>query len=248
VIDLPAGGEHTLHLRLTLESEAPAQPFRDFAQVFADRKADADAFYAAKIPPGLTATERAVGRQAYAGLLWSEQFYHYVVPDWINGDATVPLPPEVRQKRINRDWTHLFSRDVLSVPDKWEYPAFFAWDLAFHMIPMARIDPSFAKNQLLLLLREWYLHPSGQLPAFEYDPLFVPQGSRPRPCHGSFARYTDDPHWRDYVLFYEYFDGDTGRGLGASHQTGWTALVACLLEDCAQRHEGSRGNSPRRAP
>jgi hypothetical protein len=78
--------------------------------------------------------------------------------------------------------------------------------------------------------------------------LFVPQGGRPRPCHGSFARYADDPHWRDYVLFYEYFDGDTGRGLGASHQTGWTALVACLLEDCAQRHEGSRGNSPRRAP
>ena len=117
----------------------------------------------------MPAVEQAISRQAYAGLLWSEQFYHYVVPDWINGDAKLPLPPEVREKRINRDWPHLFSRDVLSVPDKWEYPAFFAWDLAFHMIPMARIDPDCAKKQLLLLLREWYLHPNGQLPAFEYD-------------------------------------------------------------------------------
>jgi hypothetical protein len=83
-------------------------------------------------------------------LLWSEQFYQYVVPDWIKGDAKLPLPPEVRQRRINRDWPHLFSRDVLSVPDKWEYPAFFAWDLAFHMVPMARSDPDFAKKQLLL--------------------------------------------------------------------------------------------------
>ena len=87
----------------------------------------------------------------------------------MDGDSNHPNPPEVRDHRINRDWPHLFSRDVLSVPDKWEYPAFFAWDLAFHMVPMARIDPKFAKDQLLLLLREWYLHPSGQLPAFEYD-------------------------------------------------------------------------------
>ena len=102
-------------------------------------------------------------------MLWSEQFYCYVVPDWINGDSKRPLAPEVRERRINREWPHLFSRDVLSVPDKWEYPAFFAWDLAFHMIPMCRVDPDFAKKQLLLLLREWYLHPNGQLPAFEYD-------------------------------------------------------------------------------
>src|SRR5918996_542131 len=113
--------------------------------------------------------ERAISRQAYAGLLWSQQFYHYVVPDWIHGDAKLPLPPEVREKRINRDWQHLFSRDVLSMPDKWEYPAFFAWDLAFHMIPMAHIDPDCAKKQLLLLLRDCNLHPTGQLPAFEYD-------------------------------------------------------------------------------
>jgi hypothetical protein len=110
-----------------------------------------------------------VSRQAYAGLLWSEQFYHYVIPDWVSGDAWLPLAPEVRATRINQEWQHLFSRDVLSVPDKWEYPAFFAWDLAFHMVPLARIDPHFAKQQLLLLLREWYLHPNGQLPACEYN-------------------------------------------------------------------------------
>jgi hypothetical protein len=169
VIDLPAQSEQTIRLRLTAEAEAHAKPFDDFEPIFADRRTEADSYYAAKIPANLPAAERGISRQAYAGLLWSEQFYHYVVPDWINGDAKLPLSPAVREKRINRDWPHLFSRDVLSVPDKWEYPAFFAWDLAFHMVPMARIDREFAKNQLLLLLREWYLHPSGQLPAFEYD-------------------------------------------------------------------------------
>jgi hypothetical protein len=169
VIDVPPGGQRTLELRLSPAADAGALPLGDFAQVFTERRAEADAFYAAHVPQGLTPAEQAVSRQAYAGLLWSQQFYHYVVPDWINGDAKLPLPPEVRQGRINRDWPHLFSRDVLSVPDKWEYPAFFAWDLAFHMIPLARIDPDNAKKQLLLLLREWYLHPSGQLPAFEYD-------------------------------------------------------------------------------
>ena len=148
--------------------------------MFADRKADADAFYSGGGPERLPAVEQAISRQAYAGLLWSQQFYHYVVPDWINGDATLPLPPEIREKRINRDWTRLFSRDVLSVPDKWEYPAFFAWDLAFHMIPMARIDPDLAKKQLLLLLREWYLHPSGQYPAFQCDFSNVNLRSMPR--------------------------------------------------------------------
>ncbi|HXD16726.1 MAG TPA: hypothetical protein VN654_06900 [Vicinamibacterales bacterium] len=169
VLDLPATAECSIDLRLTRDDEAPASPFADFERVFAARKAEADAFYAAKIPQHLPALEQAVSRQAYAGLLWSQQFYQYIVPDWINGDAKLPLPPAVREARINRDWPHLFSRDVLSVPDKWEYPAFFAWDLAFHMIPMARIDPDAAKKQLLLLLREWYLHPNGQLPAFEYD-------------------------------------------------------------------------------
>jgi len=169
VLDLPAAGECSVDLRLTREDEVHAPVFGDFDRVFADRKAEADAFYAENIPANLPSVEQAVGRQAYAGLLWSQQFYHYVVADWINGDARLPLAPDVRERRINQDWRHLFSRDVLSVPDKWEYPAFFAWDLAFHMIPMARIDPEAAKKQLLLLLREWYLHPNGQLPAFEYD-------------------------------------------------------------------------------
>ena len=171
VLDVPAGGSREIRLRLTAEGDggATADPFGDFEAAFAARVAEADAFYDGKIPGGLPAEERAVARQAYAGLLWSEQFYHYVVPDWLAGDPAKPFTPEQRQKRANRDWPHLFSRDVLSVPDKWEYPAFFAWDLAFHMVPMARVDPDFAKAQLLLLLREWYLHPNGQLPAFEYD-------------------------------------------------------------------------------
>ena len=168
VLEVPAGQERTLRLRLTAEGEA-GEPFGDFDEVFARRIAEAEEFYAGVIPANLQADEKQVCRQAYAGLLWSEQFYHYVVPDWIDGDPPRPLPPQTRQGRINRDWRHLFSRDIMSVPDKWEYPAFFAWDLAFHMVPMAAIDPAFAKGQLQLLLREWYIHPNGQIPAFEYD-------------------------------------------------------------------------------
>ena len=166
---VPSGGEAVVRLRLMADSEAPSNPFNDFDRVFADRVREADEFYAAKIPAGIPPATAAVSRQAYAGLLWSEQFYHYVIPDWVNGDKNYPTPPAVRDHRINRDWPHLFARDVLSVPDKWEYPAFFAWDTAFHAVPLARVDPAFAKRQLEVLLREWYLHPNGQLPAFEYD-------------------------------------------------------------------------------
>ena len=169
VIDLPGGAEHTVRLRLARAEESTALPFDDFDRIVADRRREADTFYCERIRQDRPATEQSISRQAYAGLLWSHQFYHYVIPDWINGDAKVPLPPDVRYRRINQDWPHLFCRDVLSVPDKWEYPAFFAWDLAFHMITLARVDPEGAKRQLLLLLREWYLHPNGQLPAFEYD-------------------------------------------------------------------------------
>ena len=169
VMDVPAGGNCTVRLRLRTEDDVDIDPFQDFERTFEERQREADAFYAVTIPQHLSAEEQRVSRQAYAGLLWSQQFYHYVIPDWINGDARAPLPPGHRARRINQEWTHLFSRDVLSVPDKWEYPAFFAWDLAFHMVTMAKIDPELAKHQLLLLLREWYLHPNGQLPAFEYD-------------------------------------------------------------------------------
>ena len=103
----------------------------------------------------------AEARQAYAGLLWSKQFYHYVVKDWLEGDPAGPPPPESRKQGRNKEWRHVYCNDVLSMPDKWEYPWFAAWDLAFHMMPLAEIDPDFAKGQLTLLLREWYMHPNG---------------------------------------------------------------------------------------
>jgi hypothetical protein len=133
------------------------------------RIAEADAFYAARTLPGATAAEINVMRQAFAGLLWSKQFYHYVVEDWLEGDPLQPTPPAARKQGRNAQWTHLHCRDILSMPDKWEYPWFAAWDTAFHMIPMALIDPEFAKDQLLLFLREWYMHPNGQIPAYEFQ-------------------------------------------------------------------------------
>ena len=107
-------------------------------------------------------------RQALAGLMWSKQFYHYSVELWLEGDPAQPPPPESRKHGRNADWTHLYNLDVLSMPDKWEYPWYAAWDLAFHTVPIALIDPEWAKRQLILLLREWYMHPNGQLPAYEW--------------------------------------------------------------------------------
>ena len=168
-LEIPAGGEVTVRLRLFAEDEAPQHPISpDFDQIFKERMHEADEFYAARIPAGLSEEERRVVRQAYAGLLWTKQFYHYVVKDWLEGDPAQPSPPPSRQQGRNHDWTHLSNRDVISVPDKWEYPWYAAWDLAFHMIPFAQIDPQFAKEQLLLFLREWYMHPSGQIPAYEF--------------------------------------------------------------------------------
>ncbi|MDB5329883.1 MAG: uncharacterized protein JWP03_1034 [Phycisphaerales bacterium] len=166
---VPAKGQIVVRLRLCPEAEKPAQAFGPrFEQVFAQRIAEADAFYGHKIRSAVTPAERQVARQAFAGLLWSKQFYHYVVADWLDGDPNQPKPPKVRKRGRNSDWRHVFARDVISMPDKWEYPWFAAWDLAFHMIPFATIDPDFAKGQLLLLLREWYTHPNGQLPAYEF--------------------------------------------------------------------------------
>jgi hypothetical protein len=116
----------------------------------------------------LTADEHGIVRQAYAGLLWSKQFYHYDLRAWIDGDPACVAPPPSRRAGRNHEWPHLYNRDVLSMPDKWEYPWFAAWDLAFHMLPFARVDPHFAKEQLVLLTREWYMHPNGQLPAYEW--------------------------------------------------------------------------------
>ncbi|MGE5278654.1 MAG: MGH1-like glycoside hydrolase domain-containing protein, partial [Acidobacteriota bacterium] len=168
-LEVPAHGEATLRLRLSEENAAPAPPFGpEFDRTFAGRIAEADAFYAARIPAELSQEERRVARQAYAGLLWSKQFYHYAVKDWIEGDPSQPPPPESRKEGRNAGWTLLYNRDVISMPDKWEYPWYAAWDLAFHMVPFARLDPDFAKQQLILLLREWYMHPNGQIPAYEF--------------------------------------------------------------------------------
>src|SRR5881296_462535 len=164
-LEIPAGGAVTLQLRLTADAEA-AGP--DPSRVFADRIREADAFYARHIPGTLGEGEQAVVRQAYASLLWSKKFYHYVVRDWLEGDPAQPPPPPSRRQGRNHDWPHLYNRDVISMPEGWEYPWYAAWDLAFHMIPFARIDPSFAKEQLVLLLREWYMHPNGQIPAYEF--------------------------------------------------------------------------------
>jgi hypothetical protein len=168
-LTVPARGQAVLCLRLTREPEASDAPFgRDFAATFARRQEEADEFYAHCSPAELTAEERQVSRQAAAGLLWSKQFYHYVVKDWLEGDPAQPTAPAERLQGRNHDWPHLYNRDVVSMPDKWEYPWYAAWDLAFHMIAFARIDPQFAKDQLVLFLREWYGHPNGQLPAYEW--------------------------------------------------------------------------------
>jgi hypothetical protein len=169
VVEVPARGEVTLRLRLSSEDEAPPAAFDNgFDRVFEDRRREADAFYGENLPEALTEEERRVARQAYGGLLWTKQFYHFAVKDWLEGDPAQPPPPERRKEGRNSVWTHLYNRDVISMPDKWEYPWYAAWDLAFHMIPFARLDPDFAKEQLILLLREWYMHPNGQIPAYEF--------------------------------------------------------------------------------
>jgi hypothetical protein len=144
-------------------------PFDDAREVFDRRIAEADAFYDAVQPSGLGDDERLVQRQAYAGLLWSKQFYHYSVELWLDGDPAGPAPPPARLAGRNSGWRHAYNLDVLSVPDKWEYPWFAAWDTAFHCIPLARLDPEWARRQMVLLMREWYMHPNGQLPAYEWD-------------------------------------------------------------------------------
>ena len=164
------GAKTTVRLRLTDVSptgDRSGDPFAEFERVVARRRDETDEFYATIIPTQLSADGRNVMRQALAGLLWSKQFYHYDIGRWLDGDPGGP-PPAVRRAGRNRDWRHLYNEDVISMPDKWEYPWYAAWDLAFHMIPFALIDPEFAKAQLILFLREWYMHPNGQIPAYEW--------------------------------------------------------------------------------
>jgi hypothetical protein len=168
VIDLAAGETASVRLRL-VDSGSVGEMFGDaFDKIFRERIAEADEFYGTVIPKTLSADGRNVMRQALAGVLWSKQFYHYVVRDWLNGDAASPPPPAERTHGRNSDWNHVYNADVISMPDKWEYPWYAAWDLAFHCVPIALVDSDFAKEQLKLLLREWYMHPNGQLPAYEW--------------------------------------------------------------------------------
>jgi mannosylglycerate hydrolase MGH1-like protein len=168
-LNVPAGGSVSVNLRLSSIDEAPAEPFGEaFEKVLSKRIAETDTFYESCTPAGLSDEHRQISRQADAGLLWSKQFYYYVVRDWLRGDLAQPAPPAERKSGRNADWSHLYNRDIISMPDKWEYPWYAAWDLAFHTISFARLDPGFAKKQLLLMLREWYMHPNGQMPAYEF--------------------------------------------------------------------------------
>jgi hypothetical protein len=183
-LNIPAGESTVIKLRLSSGSVAADRAFGDeFDSTFSLRIREADEFYetvTGRVQGGPLAEpddqrseesqrqRNLVARQAYAGLLWSKQFYHIAIKNWIDGDPDQPSPPSSRHYGRNHDWPHLFNRDIISMPDKWEYPWYAAWDLAFHMIPMARVDSEFAKSQLELFLREWYMHPNGQIPAYEF--------------------------------------------------------------------------------
>jgi len=168
VLKIPAGKTHTLKLRLT-DSYNLSDPCNgDFERTFKKRMKETDDFYKWVCPYTMPQDLKDIKRQAFAGMLWTKQFYYYVVNEWLNGDKDYPPPPESRKEERNHEWIHLFNDDILSMPDKWEYPWFAAWNLAFHTIPLSLIDPDFAKRQLMLLTREWYMHPNGQIPAYEW--------------------------------------------------------------------------------
>lgn len=179
--DLAPNASKTLHFRLY----SGDTPRPDFDKLFSNRIREADEFYSFA-PPTLSQDARKVQRQAFAGLLWSKQFYHYVVEEWLKGDPAMPPPPSERLTGRNHTWIHVYNDDVLSIPDKWEYPWYAAWDLAFHTIPLAMIDPDFAKQQLYLLLREWYQSPNGQLPAYEWEFSDVNPPVHPWACYRVF--------------------------------------------------------------
>ena len=163
------GAEHVIRLRLSSEVSGANAFGAAFDATFIARIVDADAFYQPLAAAEASDDERLVQRQAFAGVLWSKQFYHYDVQRWLDGDPAQPPPPPERWHGRNHAWTNLNNHDVISMPDKWEYPWYAAWDLAFHTIPLAMVDPQLAKDQLVLLLREWFMHPNGQLPAYEWS-------------------------------------------------------------------------------
>ncbi|PSB32450.1 MGH1-like glycoside hydrolase domain-containing protein [Stenomitos frigidus] len=168
VFMLLPGETKTIQLRLSDVPNLTDPLGHEFNAAFAARKQEADAFYQRITPFPLSDDQRHVQRQAFAGMLWCKQYYHYVIEDWLKGDAAAPKPPIERKRGRNREWFHLYTDDILSMCDKWEYPWFAAWDLAFHCVTLAMIDPDFAKYQLDVLTREWYMHPNGQIPAYEW--------------------------------------------------------------------------------
>jgi hypothetical protein len=168
-LEVPRHSEIELRFQLSLKGQDKKPNFTpDFDEIFAERRAECHEFYESVIPQNSTSEERLILNQSYAGLLWTKQFYYYSVSEWLEGDPTQPTPAPSRRGLKNHEWEHLYNRDIISVPDKWEYPWYAAWDLAFHMLPFSKIDPDFAKSQLLLMLREWYMHPNGQIPAYEF--------------------------------------------------------------------------------
>jgi hypothetical protein len=169
--NIPANETISIRLRLRRIDGVKKgdDPFGDFDAVFRRRRAEADEYYNQLAPSSLTEEHRAIQRQAFAGLLWTKQFYHYIVEQWLDGDPGQPPAPEERLQGRNSGWRHLYNERVMSMPDKWEFPWYASWDLAFHCLPLALVDVQFAKTQLDLIVREWYLHPSGKIPAYEWN-------------------------------------------------------------------------------
>jgi len=168
ILDIAAGACQTVRVRLR-HSQEPGDCFADFDRLIATRRQEADAFYAELQTEVTDADARLIQRQAWAGLLWSKQFYYYDIPQWLDGDPGQPSPPAARLRGRNSDWRHLNNADILSMPDKWEYPWYAAWDLAFHCVALVTVDPQAAKHQLVMLCREWYMDPNGELPAYEWN-------------------------------------------------------------------------------
>jgi Glycosyl hydrolase family 63 C-terminal domain len=170
VFRIPAGESVKIRCRLhRIDEDNGIEGLAHFRETFAARIREADEFYEEVIPKGISAEERLICRQGYGSLLWSKQFFYYAVETWLKGDKEMPHPPASRLAGRNHDWQHFYAKNILSMPDKWEYPWFAAWDTAFHMLPFCAVDSAFSKHQLLLLLREWYMHPNGQLPAYEWN-------------------------------------------------------------------------------
>ncbi|MGN6440066.1 MAG: MGH1-like glycoside hydrolase domain-containing protein [Agriterribacter sp.] len=207
-ISIPPEQSHTIRLRLGKTSAE--NPFLNFDSLFDQRKDESDAFYADIQKQALNEDERNIQRQAFAGMLWSKQFYYYDVTEWLKGDPAQPPPPPERLGGRNKEWKHLNNADIISMPDKWEYPWYAAWDLAFHCITLATVDPTFAKKQLLLLTHEWYMHPNGQLPAYEWA-----FGDTNPPVHA----------WAAYKIYNNEKNSNGGKGDAAFLETIFHKLI-----------------------